>query len=58
MRQGKPKPNPNDETTNGVKRKTWKELAQEVAALNAAQHSGHFDDGDDHEDDSEEEEFD
>ena len=54
MRQGKANPNPKDETTTGRKRKTWKELAQEVAALNAAQHSGHFDD----EDDSEEEEFD
>lgn len=56
MRQGKANPNPKDETTTttGRKRKTWKELAQEVAALNAAQHSGHFDD----EEDSEEEEFD
>ncbi len=53
MRQGKTKPNP-EETTNGRKRKTWKELAQEVAALNEAQHSGHFDD----EEDPEDEEFD
>ena len=56
MRQGKANPNPKDETTTGRKRKTWKELAQEVAALNAAQHGGHFDDEDDH--DHEDEEFD
>ena len=56
MRQGKA--NPKDETNTVRKRKTWKELAQEVAALNAAQHGGHFDDGDDPDDDHGDEEFD